>query len=326
VSTDPFRLSSDPRLLDRDVEAPIARLSDFDLVRQLGDHDGVRSYLAERKGAFGFTKRVMLKVASSPFNDGMDVALRLTDEARLGMRLNHPNLLQTLDLGRDGDRFFLVREWVDGLGLRGLMSRVWGTGSAFPAPAVLRIGIRVTRALVYLHGLRQAPWAPRGIVHRGITPSNILLSRAGEARLANLFMARPAGRRQGQPELHASARLIPAYCAPEILEGGPPGPRSDVYSLGAVLYECLVGPDAFEGDSGSDWNRHRDDERMAGLLEEAPLGDDLREILVRATAPLAKHRYGSAEDLGIDLRRVLRDEHRSDGDEELRGLLLEHFA
>ena len=325
MSTDPFGLASDPRLIDRDVEAPISRLSDFAMVTQLGDHDGVRSFLAERKGAFDFTKRLMVKVASSPFKDGLDVALRLTDEARLGMRLTHPNLLQTLDLGRDGDRYFLVREWVDGLGLRALMSRVWNTGSPFPPRAALRIGIRVSRALVYLHGLRQAPWAPRGIVHLGITPSNILLSRAGETRLANLFMARPAGRRKGSPELHVSTRLIPAYCAPEIIAGAPPEPRSDIYSLGAVLYECLVGPDAFEGDSGSDWNRRRDDERMAGLLEEAPLGDDLREILVRATAPEAAHRYSSVEDLGGDLRRVLRDEFRSDGDQELRGLLRRHL-
>lgn len=326
MSTDPFRLASDPRLLDRDVEAPISRLSDFEMVRELGDHDGIRSYLAQRKGAHGFTKRVMLKVVSSPFQDGLDVALRLTDEARLGMRLSHPNLLQTLDLGRDGDRFFLVREWVDGLGLRALMTRVWRSGDAFPTPAALRIGIRVARSLVYLHGLRQPPWAPRGIVHRGVTPSNILLSRAGETRLANLFMARPAGRREGRPELRASARLIPAYCAPEIIDGAPPAPRSDLFSLGAVLFECLVGADAFEGDAGSDWNRTRDPERMTRMLEEAPLGDDLREVLVRTTASDARNRYPSAEDLSDDLRRILRDEFRSDGDEELRGLLKQHFS
>lgn len=325
MSTDPFRLASDPRLLDRDVEAPISRLADFEKIRELGDHDGIRSFLAERRGAHGFTKRVMVKVASSPFQDGLDVALRLTDEARLGMRLTHPNLLQTVDLGRDGDRFFLVREWVDGLGLRALMSRVWRSGGALPAPAVLRLGVRVARALVYLHGLRQPPWAPRGIVHRGITPSNILLSRAGETRLANLFVARPAGRREGRPEPRESARLIPAYCAPEIIDGAPPGPRSDLYSLGAVLYECLVGPDSFEGDSGSDWNRRRNDERLARLLGEAPMGEDLREVLVRATAPVACHRYASAEALGGDLGRILRDEFRTDGDEALRGLLKQHL-
>ncbi len=325
MSTDPFRMASDPRLLDRDVEAPVSRLSDFEMVRELGDHDGIRSYLAQRRGAHGFTKRVMLKVVSSSFQDGLDVALRLTDEARLGMRLTHPNLLQTLDLGRDGDRFFLVREWVDGLGMRGLMARVWRGGGAFPTPAALRIGIRVARALVYLHEIRQPPWAPRGIVHRGITPSNILLSRAGETRLANLFMARPAGRREGRPELRASARLIPAYCAPEIIEGAPPGPRSDIYSLGAVLYECLVGPDAFEGDFGSDWNRRRDPDRVTRMLDEAPLGDDLRVILARATSLEARLRYSSAIALGDDLRRILRDEYRSDGDEELRGVLAQHL-
>jgi eukaryotic-like serine/threonine-protein kinase len=321
-----YPLESDPRLVDPDVEAPISRISDFEMLRELADHDGVRSYLAERKGAFGFTKRVMLKVASSPFQDGLDIALRLTDEARLGMRLSHPNLLQTLDLGRDGDRFFLVREWVDGLGLRALMHRTWSRGEEFPRPALLRIAVAVCRVLSYLHGLRSPPWAPTGVIHRGVAPSNILLSRAGETRLANLFMAKASGRIDGRVDVRNQTRLIPAYCAPELEDGRPAKPVADIFSLGAVLYEGLLGPDAFGGDSNSDWLRFRDDEDMAERIEAADLSEDLRVVLVRATASSPTRRYPAADGLGGDLRRILRDEYRSDGDRELRKILAQHLA
>lgn len=325
MSFDPSRLSPDPRLTDRDVEAPISKLEDFVELLQLGDHDGIRTFLAERRGAFGFAKRVMVKVATSHLRDGSDMTLRLVDEARLGMRLNHPNLLQTLDLGRDGERFFLVREWVDGIGLRALMSRVWAAGDRFPVPAVLRIAIRVGRALGYLHVLRSPPWAPRGIVHGGVAPSNVLVSKAGETRLANLFSAAPAGRPDEQADLHGRPRRIPAFTAPEVMAGAAPGPRADVFGLGAVLFECLVGPDAFAGDPASDWSREPDAERASRMLDEAPLGDDLREVVVRALAPDPSRRYATAEALGGDLRRILRDEHRSDGDEDLRALLARHL-
>jgi serine/threonine protein kinase len=309
------------QVVDPDVEAPVSRLSDFEILRTLGAHDGITSYLAEKHGAFGFVKRVMLKVADRPVGEGRDVALRLSDEARLGMRLFHPNLLQTLDLGRDEDRFFLVREWVEGVGLRRLMHRTWGRGESLPTTAVLRIAIGICRVLDYLHGLNARPWAPAGIVHRGVAPSNILLSYAGEVRLANLFMARGPGRRAAGAPHVGGMRLIPAFTAPEVAAGRRAEPTADVFGIGVVLYECLLGPDSLGGATDSDWQRSRDDETMARALEAAEIGDDLREVLLRATHPDPELRYVSAAHLKDDLRLILKDRFRADGDDALRDLV-----
>jgi len=312
---------ADPGLLDSEVEAPVSRLADFHILRRLGSHDGISSSLAERRGDFGFVKRVTLKVADESFQEGLDIALRLSDEARLGMRLSHPNLLQTLDLGRDDGRFFLVREWVDGIGLRALMHRTWQAGRALPTAAVLRVGIHVCRVLGYLHGLRQPPWAPGGIVHRGVAPSNVLLSWSGELRLANLFMARAAGRAETAGARRAATHVIPSYAAPETGVGATAGPAADIYSLGVVLYECLGGADSLGGEPGSDWTRIRDDASLQERLEALDVSENLREVLVRATAARPEHRYRAAGAMRDELRRILEEEHRSDGEDELRGAI-----
>lgn len=312
-------LRSDPNLLDPDVEAPVAMLDDFEILQKLATAEGVSSFLAVRRGALGFSKRVMLKVADAPIQQALAVALRLTDEARLGMRLAHPNLLQTLDLGRDGDRFFVVREWVDGLGLRRLMHQVWGAGEVVPLAVSLRIGIHVCRALEYLHGLRVEPWASEGIVHRAVTPSNILLSRAGEVRLATLFMARPAGVETATDT--EEARPIPAYTAPERLRGLRGSPTADLFSLAAVLYEAIAGPAAFEGSTESDWSRFRDDAVLAASIGALDCHPALRAILGDSLAGSPSSRPATATELKDRLRAWQLDELRDDGDQALRDLV-----
>lgn len=313
-------LRSDPNLLDPDVEAPVARLDDFDIQRKLASNDGISSFLAVRQGLFGFSKRVMLKVADEPFQKSLAVALRLTDEARLGMRLSHPNLLQTLDLGRDDDRFFVVREWVDGVGLRALMHKLWTDGEDVATDVVVRVGVHVARALEYLHGLGGQNWSGEGIVHRAVTPSNILLSRAGEVRLATLFMARPTG---GEPSKDSGgAQPIPAYRAPEFSRGQMMGdPRGDLYSLGAVLYEAVVGAEAFEGGTHSDWVRFRNDEAARRKLRTAAMEPRLRSVLLRAMEPDIDRRFNSATEMKDALRHLQSQVVRSDGDQTLRDLV-----
>jgi eukaryotic-like serine/threonine-protein kinase len=314
-----FVLRSDPNLLDVDVEAPVARLEDFEIQRKLATNDGVSSFLAVRRGAFGFSKRVMLKVADEPFQKSLAVALRLTDEARLGMRLSHPNLLQTLDLGRDNDKFFVVREWVDGLGLRSLMHKLWCDSAAIPLEVVLRVGVHIGRALEYLHQLRGQNWSGEGIMHRAVTPSNILLSRAGEVRLSTLFMARPTGTASQVDNTHTPP--IPAYRAPELARGQMGDPRGDLYSLGAVLYEAIVGPEAFEGGTHSDWVRFRNDEAARRRLRTADMEPRLRSVLLRAMEPDLERRFATAAELKDALRHLQTQVSRSDGDQMLRDLV-----
>jgi eukaryotic-like serine/threonine-protein kinase len=305
---------SSVEILDRNVDVPPAQLSDFEVLRVLASNGGISTCVAKRLGSFGFNKRVLLKVADATFDESPETNTRLNEEARIGMRLGHPNLIQILDLGRDEDRTFLVREWVDGLGLRGLLRRTWDEGHSLSVPAVLRIGEGVARALGYLHNLR-TPWAPRGISHRVVTPSNILLSRAGEVRVGNLSLADPSD------VFDSEARAVkgghPAFCAPEVLDGARASHPADIFSLGAVLFEALVGPGAFSGDIDSDWHRYRTDKNIQGRVQTADLPSPLRGLLAAATHPLPDSRPNAIQ-LREFLRGWLNAEHSSNGEDELQ--------
>ena len=268
-------------LVDRDVDVPPATLADFDVVNVLASNGGISSCLARRLGDFGFNKRVLLKVADNTFDASPETNMRLNEEARIGMRLAHPNLLQILDLGRDDGRTFLVREWVDGLGLR-------------------------------------APWAPRGVSHRVLTPSNILLSRSGEVRLGNLSLADPSDRFDS--EFRPVEGGYPAFCAPEVLQGARPGHPADIFSLGAVLFETLIGPDAFSGPVHSDWLRYRTDLHIQDRVQASDLPGPLREMLARALHPSPDQRP-MARHLREFLRRWLESEHATNGEDALRDAL-----
>lgn len=306
----------DPLLSDPDVEAMPSRLADFELLRDLGTHDGIRSWYAIRRGGFGFHKRVLLKVARATFKEDPSVALRIVEEARVGMALHHPHLLSVLDLGRDGDRYFLVREWVDGLGLRALLRGAWAQGRAPSIDAVLRVGVATARALSYLHGLRVEPWAPRGVVHRAVTPSNVLISAWGEVRLATLCLATPSGATESASA--SGAPLLPAWTAPEVLEGRPAEPRSDIYSLGALLFEAIAGPHAFEGDPSSDWSRRRDEQRFTWMLPRLAAPERVKEMLDRCLKTDVNARPDNVTEVKDVLRRALREDLGTDGEVALR--------
>ncbi len=309
--------TSSVEILDRDVDVPPPQLDDFQVTRVMASNGGISTCLATRLGTFGFNKRVLLKVADRTFDEAPETNVRLNEEARIGMRLAHPNLIQILDLGRDGGRTFLVREWVDGLGLRALLRRTWTEGKALSVPAALRVGEGAARALGYLHGLRTV-WAPRGISHRVLTPSNLLLSRAGEVRLGNLSLADPSDR------FDSEARPVqdgfPAFCAPEILDGARASNAADIFGLGAVLFEALTGPEAFAGDTDSDWHRYRTDKHIQDRVEGSGLPRPVRALLVSMTHPQPDNRP-TAVQVREFLRGWLSAEFSSNGEDELQQAL-----
>lgn len=308
-------VASNREVIEQDLEITPPRLDEFEIVQVMSDFAGITSSKAVRCGVSGFRKRVMLKVANESMTEAPDVNQRIIDEARIGMRVGHPNLVQVLDLGRDQGRLFLVREWVVGIGVRPLMARTWGARRSLPAAASLRIGICMARALAYLHGLRAAVWAPVGLSHRLVTPGNIIVSAAGEARLSNLSRAELNARFDSEGRQVDEG--FPAFAAPEVIEGEQPTHAADIYGLGAVLYEALGGADSMLGSPGSDWTRTR---RTLDLQEEIAASDlprTLRHILSDATSSEPSQRP-TATELKGGLRSWLFDELDTDGEDELR--------
>lgn len=302
-------------IVPHDLEVPARRLAEITVRRTLAEHTGITTAQGRLEGQEGYRKPVLLKVAARPMAVDPEPNQRLIEEARLSSRVAHPNVAQLFDLGRDEGRMFLLREWVVGIGMRPLLARTWQARRSLPPAASLRIGLGVARALDYLHGLRAELWAPEGVAHRRVAPATILVSASGEVKLANL------SRSALNPRFDSQARQVdegfPAFAAPEVLEGGEATPESDIFGLGAVLYEALGGSDSMLGAPKSDWTRNR---RVLDLHEEVAASDlprRLRHVLASATLADPAQRP-SALEFKRDLRRWMYDELDTDGEDELR--------
>jgi len=201
-------------------------------------------YRAVRVTADGFEKPVALKVIRRDLAADQAFARRFLDEARVAMSLSHGNVVQSFDVGRLDDRWFIAMELVDGLDLATLLA---GRTAPLPWSVVLLVALEALKGLDHAHRQRGADGGRLGLVHRDVSPGNLLLSREGEVKLADFGIAVATLEARDGPRL-VEGKL--PYMAPEQLTGGSVDARSDLYGLGAVLREVLTGhpPVAFGAD------------------------------------------------------------------------------
>jgi len=254
-------------------------------------------FLAQLDRDEGFRKLVALKrmrpeLACLPaFRD------QFAQEARLAASLNHPHVAQVLDYGREGDLAYLAMELVEGLDLARLLAarRAAGQGpEGLPLGLTLAVAQGCLRALAYAHA--QSP----PVVHGDLGPSNVLLGRAGEVKLADFGLARLQGLTAGP----SSGAGKPAYLAPEVAQGAPAGPAADVFGLGGVLLELLTGAPPWPGPGPAEAlaQARRGVVELAG---RAPaLHPGLALVLRRALAAQPAERYAAAADMLEDLERL----------------------
>jgi eukaryotic-like serine/threonine-protein kinase len=220
---------------------------------------------------------------------GRPVAIRLLDpegpagggsaemvwqEARNSARLVHPNVVAVYDVGSDGDRLFLVTEWVQGRDLGALLRE----RGPFPPAEAARIGAQAARALAAAHAA--------GIVHRDVKPGNLLLTADGVVKLADFGIAGPADPQGGAPGNRTVAiapKVVgtPAYLSPEQASGQPAGPASDLYALGCVLYELLVGRPPFSGEEpAAVLRRHVEEAPVPPRLLRPEVTSSLEQVIL----------------------------------------------
>lgn len=195
-------------------------------------------------------------LAKSP--DGRDVVLkipleptalmvtRLRDEAQAGMRIDHPNVVRTIDWFVDDGHAVLVVEYIDGCALRDLR-QLRGKPNPLPAVAVASIGRSIAEGLRAIHGAVDDDGRPLGMLHRDVTPSNILLGRDGVPRLIDLGIARSA-ENEAEQTRQGMIKGTLRYVAPELLNGGGYSPATDLWSLGCCLFEAALGRMLVRGD------------------------------------------------------------------------------
>jgi len=204
-------------------------------------------YAARIVGEASFEKLVALKLMLPHLARDEKFVRMFVDEARLAAQVQSPYVVATLDLGREGDQLFQVLELVLGASMRQLLDAQSERGGPLPIPVALALLTQAARGLADAHAARSMTGQALDLVHRDVSPHNVLVGIDGRARLSDFGVARAAAR-VGQTESGELKGKL-AYASPEQLRGDPVDPRSDVFSLGIVAWEVLVGRRLFEADN-----------------------------------------------------------------------------
>jgi serine/threonine protein kinase len=217
-------------------------------------------YRAEIVGLGGFRRPVALKRILPQFSPREDYQKMFIDEARVCASLTHANLVQIFDFDRAPDgSFYLVMELIEGVDLKRLLDAL---GGPIPAPLALHIGVEVLEGLTYAHE-QSVRGESLGLVHRDVTPSNILLSWAGEVKLVDFGLAKARVRLASTQPGIVKGKF--AYLAPEQLEGAPLDGRVDIFALGVVLWEMLTGQRLYAAESDAETLK-----KLLGRIPEPP--------------------------------------------------------
>jgi len=276
----------------------------YRLVQQIAVGGMAEIHLAKTHGIAGFEKYVALKMIHPNFSQDHQFIQMLIDEAKITVQLQHVNIAQTFDLGRVGDTFYITMEYVDGADLYKLLRKSSELDRLFPIALGAFIGKEVAGGLDYAHRKRDHGGIPLGIVHRDVSPQNVLISYAGEVKLVDFGIAKATMRAR-----QTAAGVIKGkyyYMSPEQAWGEPLDHRTDVFSAGILLYETLTGQMLYlEEDLHKllEMVRRADIPPPSSLRAEIPPALD--GIVMHALAKRPEDRYQTAGDFANDLERFL---------------------
>jgi serine/threonine protein kinase len=302
----------------------MAKHGRYNIVRRVADGGMAEIFLATQLGRDGFQKPVILKRISSTIYADPQFRNMFIDEAHISMSLAHSNIAQVLDLGVAQGRYFLVLELVDGWDLGRVLQRAAAVGVALPRELGLHITADVCRALAYAHG-RTDGTKSLGIVHRDISPHNILLSEQGEVKLTDFGIAKAMNKREQTGTGVVKGKV--AFMSPEQAMGKPADQRSDLFSLGTVLYLLMVRTRPFEGPTDLETLLRVQKGDFAPPEAVAPdLEPEVAAIINRALKHDVDERYQSADEMLADLEHVLRNVFRPVGQTELKRWLADLSA
>jgi serine/threonine protein kinase len=291
----------------------------YTVVKKVADGGMAEIFLATQTGAEGFAREVILKRILPVFSGDPQFRNMLVDEAHIAMTLQHGNIVQVLDLGEAEGRYFLVMELVDGWDLSTVLARAETALHALPMGLCLYVVAEVCRGLAYAHG-KAREGKSLEIVHRDISPQNVLVSEQGEVKLTDFGIAKALGKRDRTQAGVIKGKL--EFMSPEQAAGEALDARSDIFSVGTVLYLLVTGRRPFAG--GSDLEtllRIQKAQFDPPEKVRAKLSPQVTAIVARAMQRVPGDRYQSAEEMMRDVEAALRTEFGSVGQSELKRYL-----
>lgn len=219
----------------------------YKVIKKLDAGGMAEVFIADASGVEGIIKRVAIKRILPSLSANTKFVAMFLDEARVASVLSHANVVQTFDVGESEGSYFIVMEFVDGTSLKHLIDYRKERGQLIPMGAAIRIVIEACKGLDYAHNAVDFRNRPLGIVHRDISPPNLLISVRGEVKVVDFGLAKAASQLEITDPGVVKGKF--SYLAPEAVQGLPVDHRADIFALGIILWEMLTGKRLFYGEN-----------------------------------------------------------------------------
>jgi len=296
----------------------------YRLIAELGRGGMSEVYLAIHAGPAGFNKLVVVKLIRAEIAEDPDFVNMFLEEARLAARLNHPNVVQTNEVGQDGSRYFIAMEYLDGQPYSRVLNRL-GRDRGLPLGMSLRILVDVLQGLQHAHDLLDFDGTLLGVVHRDVTPHNVFVTYDGQVKVVDFGIAKAMN-----SSLETRTGVLKGkvgYMAPEQARGERVDGRADVFSVGVMLWEAAVGRRLWKGLNEVAVLSHLLRGDIPAPRSMRPdISEQLEAIILRALAVDREQRYPSCDALRTDLEELLDAPGERTTLREMGRLVSEAFA
>jgi serine/threonine-protein kinase len=311
-----------------DSLSPKTRIDRYELLCHVAEGGMGTVWVARQLGKHGFERLVAFKTvkptALSDMSSGFDFRRMFLDEARIASRIEHPNVAQVLDVGEEGGLLFMVMELIDGESVAALVQAVQAANKPFPYAIAMRIAADVCAGLHAAHELRDKNGALLNVVHRDVSPQNVLVTRNGAAKVIDFGVAKARGR-LSQATDYGSLKGKLRYMAPEQARSDEIDRRADVYSVGAMLYRLVAGRAPIEGpNEAATLNSLLSGERPVALPDKVP--QKMRALIERALSYAPAERFGTANDMRLAIEDAISTHRLSASASEIAAFLESHLA
>ncbi len=302
-----------------------AQFGQYVLMEHIATGGMAEVYKARMMGMEGFQKTVAIKRILPHLTDNNEFVSMFVDEAKLAAQLNHNNIIHIYDLGKIERSYYIAMEYIEGHDLRSILQKCRERQVTAPVPLALYLGTLLASALEYAHRKRDFENEDLGLVHRDVSPQNVLISGEGDIKLCDFGIAKAASKAS-----HTRAGALKGklqYMSPEQAWGKDIDHRSDIFSLGLVLYEMLTGDKVFAGDSELSVLEQVRNPQVAPPSERNPdVSEDIDAILMKALEPDRDKRYQTAQEMQKDLESALRRRDASVGRADVARFLGELYS
>lgn len=300
------------------------KLGRYELIRRIAVGGMGEIYLARTRGTAGFEKTVIIKTILPHLAEEEEFVEKFLDEGRIVVNLTHGNIVPVFDMDEADGEYFIAMEYVPGRDLRDVLSRLRDRGEKMPPDLAAYIISEVCEGLGYAHQKTDDDGEPLDIVHRDVSPSNVLISTDGEVKIIDFGVARAADRRAKTVSGRIQGKCC--YMSPEQAKGESLDHRSDIFSTGVVFYELLTCVRPFEGESdlkSLDLVRACEFDPPSHLEGDVP--EELDGVVERALAEDPEDRHDQIDDMKLELMEYLVSRGRAVTSEEVAEFLSDLF-